>query len=119
MYTALWYGIKGKNYVALQGVITEIEPSGIEVVPGKEQPKPQEAQRTIVPPPVVQPKGATLAAAIAGDRRRRRVFITMHYVSKTILDIWITNRHLFGYSSCLQIDFLVKRDNEEEGIKEG
>ena len=72
--------IKGKNYVILQGIpdkqsessqIQEIKTALIE-----EKSLVAPPPRTIVPPPVIQPKGATLTAAIADDYCRRRVFIT-------------------------------------------
>jgi predicted nucleotide-binding protein len=72
--------IKGKNYVILRGVAspsaTETKVSEIEGEREQQEPEPLEIQRTIVPPPAVQPKGAALTAAIADDQRRRRVFIT-------------------------------------------
>lgn len=67
--------IKGKSYVTLQGGATggvpaaETEaPPDADTVPA--QPILSEVHRTTVPPPVVQPKGATLTAAIADDQRR-------------------------------------------------
>lgn len=38
--------------------------------------KPATEARITVPPPVIEPRGAALTAAIADDQRRRRVFIT-------------------------------------------
>lgn len=72
--------IKGKNYVTLQGVAVSSMPSeiGPNEKPGlaEQDVSLEEGHRTTVPPPIVQPKGAELAAAIADDQRRRRVFIT-------------------------------------------
>lgn len=72
--------IKGKNYVTLQGVgdspMIEREENKSEDTPVAEEPLPLDRGRTTIPPPVVQPKGAALTAAIADDQRRRRVFIT-------------------------------------------
>jgi Predicted nucleotide-binding protein containing TIR-like domain len=72
--------IKGKNYVTLQGVAQLTKPTQDDEEPVQ---KPEaddthlpETPRTTVPPPVIQPKGAALTAAIADDQRRRRVFIT-------------------------------------------
>ena len=86
--------IKGKTYVTLQGVAQsqlpakgelaeDIEPDELEI-PAVEKPviaaslSPQlvAEHRTTVPPPAIEPRGATLNAAIADDQRRRRVFIT-------------------------------------------
>lgn len=81
--------IKGKNYVTLQGAANVTPPSEStenetveqeETIHDKtEKEKPSaatEAARITVPPPVIQPKGAELTAAIADDQRRKRVFIT-------------------------------------------
>jgi predicted nucleotide-binding protein len=81
--------IKGKNYVTLQGVAnvalpgesTENEPvKQEETIHDKTEKEKSsaamEAARITVPPPVIQPKGAELTAAIADDQRRKRVFIT-------------------------------------------
>jgi predicted nucleotide-binding protein len=72
--------IKGKNYVTLQGVASAAFIETADAVPEEknklEAIVQRESQRTIVPPPAVQPKGAELTAAIADDYRRRRVFIT-------------------------------------------
>ena len=84
--------IKGKNYVTLQGSAEEIvqptrEPDETpEVdedveVPATEQRVP----RSAAPPPVVQPRGSALSAAIADDHRRRRVFIT-HGRNRDLVD---------------------------------
>ncbi len=72
--------IRGKNYVTLQGAATSItaDVSSSEISPEPEQEKltAPEIKRLTIPPPIVQPKGAALTAAIADDQRRRRVFIT-------------------------------------------
>ena len=72
--------IKGKNYVTLQGTAQPSKPDqeDAEVKPSAEADNtpPSDTLRTTVPPPVIQPKGAALTAAIADDQRRRRVFIT-------------------------------------------
>lgn len=72
--------IKGKNYVTLQGSAQYLEmgndsTEADQQVEALDIPR-QETSRTIVPPPVIQPKGTALTAAIADDQRRRRVFIT-------------------------------------------
>jgi hypothetical protein len=72
--------IKGKNYVTLQGTAQPLKPTQEDAEAGQ-QPNVDdtclpETHRTTVPPPVIQPKGAALTAAIADDQRRRRVFIT-------------------------------------------
>lgn len=41
--------------------------------------------RVTVPPPVIEPRGAALSAAIADDQRRRRVFIT-HVKNRDLVD---------------------------------
>jgi hypothetical protein len=81
--------IKGKNYVTLQGAAqgmepTEITPEGEDQPDSDETPSP-ETPRTTVPPPIVQPKGAALTAAIADDQRRRRVFVT-HGKSRDLVE---------------------------------
>lgn len=72
--------IKGKNYVTLQGVAVPSTPDKTDLAEEKEFTEqdvlPEETQRKTVPPPIVQPKGTELTAAIADDQRRRRVFIT-------------------------------------------
>jgi predicted nucleotide-binding protein len=81
--------IKGKNYVNLQGTSdTQSETSQThegKTVSTEEKPVVDLTSRTIVPPPVIQPKGATLTAAIADDYRRRRVFIT-HGKNQNLVD---------------------------------
>ena len=71
--------IKGKNYVTLQGV-TATPKGGTEATVQAEDDGGEETNvttpRLVVPPPIVQPKGAELTAAIADDERRKRVFIT-------------------------------------------
>lgn len=72
--------IKGKNYVTLQGAAQLAKPAQEDEEPDQ-QPEAgnthfPETPRTTVPPPIIQPKGAALTAAIADDHRRRRVFIT-------------------------------------------
>ena len=72
--------IRGKNYVNLQGTPdTQFETSQThegETAATEEKSLSDLPLRTTVPPPLIQPKGATLTAAIADDYRRRRVFIT-------------------------------------------
>lgn len=90
--------IKGKNYVTLQGAANVAPPSETtenetveqeETIHDKtEKEKPSaatEAARITVPPPVIQPKGAELTAAIADDQRRKRVFIT-HGKNRDLVD---------------------------------
>lgn len=72
--------IKGKNYVTLQGSAQSLAmvndaTEADQQVEALDTPRP-ETPRTTVPPPVIQPKGTALTAAIADDQRRRRVFIT-------------------------------------------
>jgi predicted nucleotide-binding protein len=74
--------IKGKNYVTLQG--SESVPPR-EDQPEEAQTLEPEVQRATVAPPVIQPKGAALTAAIADDQRRRRVFIT-HGKSRDLVE---------------------------------
>jgi hypothetical protein len=81
--------IKGKSYVTLEGVAgaatrsdTEGDADADEV---STQAPTHDLRGTTVPPPVVQPKGATLTAAIADDQRRRRVFIT-HRKNRDLVD---------------------------------
>ncbi len=70
--------IKGKIYVALQGTSAPPLPPDA----GEQFSEPEEASRAAADrgspasPPAVQPKGVEFTAAIADDRRRRRVFIT-------------------------------------------
>lgn len=73
--------IKGKAYVTLQGAaqpLTDLEKTAepSQAVSDDVDTPPADGLRTPVLPPVIQPKGATLTAAIADDQRRRRVFIT-------------------------------------------
>jgi predicted nucleotide-binding protein len=86
--------IKNKNYVTLQGVeIAPRPPEGSERTDQAsessdvEAPSPNvlDEPRVTVPPPAVQPKGAEMAAAIADDQRRRRVFIT-HGKNRDLVD---------------------------------
>jgi hypothetical protein len=69
--------IRGKIYVALQGSSAPLPPADS----GEQLPEPTDTRTAIdrgnpASPPAVQPKGAEFTAAIADDRRRRRVFIT-------------------------------------------
>lgn len=72
--------IKGKNYVSLEGAGVQPAPSeaaddkSVAALEAEAPPAPKE--RTTVQPPAVQAKSTELAAAIADDQRRRRVFIT-------------------------------------------
>jgi hypothetical protein len=71
--------IKEKNYVSLQAIAGAATTKEGESVPKVEPARGEhsgERRGTTVPPPIVQPKGAALTAAIADDQRRRRVFIT-------------------------------------------
>lgn len=69
--------IKGKNYVTLQGTAQLSKPVPEDAAqPDADDTRLPESHRTTVPPPIIQPKGAALTAAIADDQRRRRVFIT-------------------------------------------
>lgn len=69
--------IRGKIYVALQGASTPLPPpdSG-EQSPETKESRPATDRGNPASPPAVQPKGVEFTAAIADDRRRRRVFIT-------------------------------------------
>lgn len=72
--------IKGKNYVTLQEAAQPSKPTQ-EAAEADQQADADdthlpETHRATVPPPIIQPKGAALTAAIADDQRRRRVFIT-------------------------------------------
>ncbi|MBI1824844.1 MAG: nucleotide-binding protein [Planctomycetes bacterium] len=79
--------IKGKNYVSLQGTAVaqkELDGrAGIDADSKSSEVLPP--LRIQVPPPVIQPKGAELTAAIADDERRRRVFIT-HGKNRDLVD---------------------------------
>lgn len=69
--------IKGKSYITLQGTAQLSKPAPEHnEQPDVDDTRLPETHRTIVPPPIIQPKGAALTAAIADDQRRRRVFIT-------------------------------------------
>jgi predicted nucleotide-binding protein len=71
--------IRGKSYVTIQGVDGLSLPLGSpepEQIFPEEESVTQAGHRTPATPPVVQPKGTALTAAIADDQRRRRVFIT-------------------------------------------
>jgi hypothetical protein len=79
--------IKGKNYVTLQGATAQSSESR-EATPlegATAAPPPRDTPRTPAAPPVVQPKGAELTAAIVDDLRRRRVFIT-HGKSRDLVE---------------------------------
>jgi predicted nucleotide-binding protein len=79
--------IKGKIYVALQGASSPLPPSeGEGTAPqAAEVPNPTPDRGIRASPPAVQPKGAEFTAAIADDRRRRRVFIT-HGKNKDLVE---------------------------------
>jgi hypothetical protein len=81
--------IKGKNYVTLQGTALPSKPTQEEAEadqqPDEGDTRLPETHRTTVPPPIIQPKGAALTAAIADDQRRRRVFIT-HGKNRDLVD---------------------------------
>lgn len=73
--------IRGKSYITLQGTAaiteTEMDAGATEPIPETEPIEElEQLQGFPSAPPVIQPKGATLAAAIADDQRRRKVFIT-------------------------------------------
>lgn len=81
--------IKGKSYVSLQGTAVSPEPleetdEGTET---KEQrdPLPVQARKVEPPAPPSPTRGTVLAAAIADDQRRRRVFIT-HGKNRDLVD---------------------------------
>jgi hypothetical protein len=69
--------IRGKIYVALQGASAPLPPpeSG-DQSPETSDTRPPAERGNPASPPAIQPKGAEFTAAIADDRRRRRVFIT-------------------------------------------
>lgn len=78
--------IKGKIYVALQGASSPLPLSGEQdETPAPEVQSPPADRGVRAPPPAVQPKGAEFTAAIADDRRRRRVFIT-HGKNKDLVE---------------------------------
>jgi len=79
--------IKGKNYVSLQGVAVSQAPPPMREDAAAKEPEPSTVppERVTVQPPVVQAKSTELAAAIADDQRRRRVFIT-HGKNREIVD---------------------------------
>lgn len=92
--------IKGKTYVTLHGTASAELPAEPEVseIPAPNEPAqiaPQHTHvighsaptetRVTVPPPAIEPRGATLTAAIADDQRRRRVFIT-HGKNRDLVD---------------------------------
>jgi len=72
--------IKSKNYITLQGMDDEREQESLLTEESSESYDKEsvatDPSRKLVHPPIVQPKGAALTAAIADDQRRRRVFIT-------------------------------------------
>jgi predicted nucleotide-binding protein len=92
--------IKGKTYVTLQGTAS-IEASTETEAPETTTPieaplatpenvptarhLPIAEARVTVPPPAIEPRGAALSAAIADDKRRRRVFIT-HGKNRDLVD---------------------------------
>jgi predicted nucleotide-binding protein len=72
--------IKEKNYITLHGaktpITTDTTSPETRIEPKQIETSYSETQRKTIPPPIVQPKGAALTAAIADDQRRRKVFIT-------------------------------------------
>lgn len=86
--------IKSKNYVTLQGTQSakpdapDADKSLVESDDGGDDGEPDvgaTVERSMVPPPAVQPRGTALTAAIADDQRRRRVFIT-HGKNRDLVD---------------------------------
>jgi predicted nucleotide-binding protein len=86
--------IKSKNYVTLQGTQStnpesqDAEKSLVgsdDVGDDGEPDVGAKVERSMVPPPAVQPRGTALTAAIADDQRRRRVFIT-HGKNRDLVD---------------------------------
>jgi hypothetical protein len=84
--------IKGKIYVTLQGTTPlaaateELQDKDDDTTPTPPvKPEPPAPVRHVAPPPIVQPKGPELTAAIADDLRRKRVFIT-HGKNKDLVD---------------------------------
>ena len=82
--------IKGKSYVTLQGVSSFPSAEAAEVAKNEdenfqEEDRADDTRRTPATPPLVQPRGTALTAAIADDQRRRRVFIT-HGKSRDLVE---------------------------------
>jgi hypothetical protein len=90
--------LKGKYYVRLDGTGGEIlSANGVASAPvalaerthGSDSTPdaavPETPPRVLVPPPLTQARGAAMVAALAGDQRRRRVFIT-HGKNRPLVD---------------------------------
>ncbi len=75
--------------MTLQGtaapVVTEVDNETNEDHSSQEHTPEHREERSTAPPPVVQPKGTALTAAIADDQRRKRVFIT-HGKNRDLVD---------------------------------
>jgi hypothetical protein len=78
--------IRGKFYVALQGASAASHGEELEGEKLAETDEPTAPEPVhVAPPPLVQPKGTALVAAVADDQRRRRVFIT-HGKSRDLVE---------------------------------